>query len=115
MKRFPRIMSIAAASALTLAALTATPASAAVTSISGKESCASGQSYHVIGTAIRGTTTVYINGKKVTSGGYAVNYNSGLRTGTWRVTGTNLGSFSAECKSTGGFGDGAGGNFRLQP
>lgn len=115
MKLKPRFLSIIAASALSLVALTAAPANAAITQISGTESCQAGYVFEVFAHGFSGTATLYINNKKVSSHNFAVNHRTNLRSGTWKVTAKDFGTANSRCVATGWNGGGGGGSFSVTP
>lgn len=110
MKLISRGLGALAISALALSLLTPTAANAAVTTISGSASCAAGSTFYITGHANSGAITYYVNGKFKSTGGSDSSYKSGLRSGTWKVTGPDLAYASSACGV--GFGS-SGGNFSL--
>lgn len=110
MKLISRGLGALAVSALALSLLTPAAANAAVSTISGSASCPAGSTFYVSAHAHSGTITFWINGKSKSVGGRDSLYKSGLRSGTWKVTGPDLAYASSAC--SGGFG-GGGGNFSL--
>ena len=107
MKLISRGLGALAISALALSLLTPTAANAAVTTISGTANCGVGSTFYISAHANSGAITYYVNGKFKSTGGSDSSYSSGLRSGTWKVTGPDLAYASTGC-----FG-GSGGHFRL--
>lgn len=113
MKKTSRGLSALAISALALALITPTAANAAVKNISGREDCPAGQTFRVTAYANSGTIAYTIAGKIKDTKGRHSSYTTNLRSGTWKVSGTDLISASSDC--VGNFGGDAGGSFRMVP
>lgn len=112
---------MAGLSALGLSAmlLGSAPATAAeiqaISHASGSHSCPAGYWVYIHGEIRSGSATLLINGKNKGRYTIVVAYNTQLRSASWAVSGSNLGTVSESCvKSPFGAG-GGGGNFSLDP
>lgn len=100
MRKLNRMFAGASVLGLSMALLFSSPASAgvtAVTKISGSRTCPINQTVRVQALANSGTITISINGIVKQTQTFAINYNTGMRTASWSVSGSDLATASDYC------------------